>query len=162
MNVAYEWNQTSGYDWRRSTDARQYHRQQSVDAGMPQIQLSELADLEAQMGRYEGEHRNLIEKIKSVYVLEDEVAVWEFLNTHRRLAPVLVLAEPHLRRCFGDAVLSLRSNSDEHGWEMLYTFVQWPGSPEQAMQALDAFDDEWWLANSYPAGSNLTFTYRLT
>lgn len=44
---------------------------------------------------------------------------------------------------------------------MLYASVQWPGEPEDAMKALNAFDAAWWLNNSYPAGANLTFTYRL-
>jgi hypothetical protein len=113
------------------------------------------------MERYENEHLKLIDKIRSLYVMRDEASVSDFLRRHRRLLPLLADAEPRLRQFFKDSVLSLRTTTDEHGWEMLYALVQWTGEPDDALRALDAFDDAWWLANSYPAGSSLTFTYRL-
>jgi hypothetical protein len=113
------------------------------------------------MERYENEHLKLIDKIRSLYVMRDEASVSDFLRRHRRLPALLADAEPHLRQFFKDSVLSLRTTTDEHGWEMLYALVQWAGEPDDALNALDAFDDAWWLANSYPAGSSLTFTYRL-
>jgi hypothetical protein len=161
MNVAYELNQTSGYDWSRRTGARVYHQQRAALAPPPRIQLSEFSELETQMKRYEDEHRKLIDKIRSLYVIQDEAFVSEFLRDHRLLPLVLVDAEPHLRQFFKNSVISLRTISDEHGWGMLYAFVEWAGEPDDALHALNAFDDAWWLANSYPAGSALTFTYRL-
>jgi hypothetical protein len=161
MNVAFQLNQTSGYDWSGRSGARVYHRQKPAAAPLPRTQVSELTELEAQMERYENEHGKLIDKIRSLYVMQDDASVSDFLCRHRRLPPVLAEAEPHLREFFKDSVLSLRATSDENGWEMLYAFVHWPGEPNDAMHALDAFDDTWWLANSYPVGSSLTFTYRL-
>jgi len=161
MNVEYELNQTSGYDWKQPSGARVYHRQKTALTPPSRVQLSELAELEAQMERYEVEHSELINEIRRLYVIEDEASVSEFLRRHRRLSQVLVDAEPHLRQFFKDAVLVLRTTSDEHDWDMLYALVQWSGEPDDALLALDAFDDAWWLANSYPAGSFLTFTYRL-
>jgi hypothetical protein len=161
MNVEYELNQTSGNDWSRRTGTRVYHRQKAAPAPPPRIQLSEFAELETQMERYEDEHRKLIDKIRSLYVIQDEPFVFEFLRDHRLLPQVLVDAEPHLRQFFKNSVFSLRTISDEHGWDMLYSFVEWAGEPGDALHALNAFDDAWWLANSYPAGSGLTFTYRL-
>jgi hypothetical protein len=161
MNVAYELNQTSGYDWNRRIGARVYHRQKPAPTQSPRLQVSEFAELETQMECYENEHHKLIDKIRSLYVMQDDASVSEFLRRHRQLPQVLADAEPHLRQFFKDSVLSLRTTSDEDGWEMLYAFVQWAGEPGDALRALDAFDDTWWLANSYPVGSNLTFTYRL-
>ena len=163
MNGVYELNQTSGNDWSapKSADARLYHRQKAVTIDEPRTQLTELADLERQMARHNEEHRSLVEQIRSLYVINDEVDVCGFLNRHRHLPPVLVAAEPYLRRIFKASVISLRATSDEYGWEMLYASVHWSGEPKDALQDLNAFDDEWWIANSCPAGSNLTFTYRL-
>jgi hypothetical protein len=113
------------------------------------------------MRRYEDEYCKLIDKVRSLYVMQDEGSVFDFLYRHRLLPPLLVDAEPHLRHFFKDSVLSLRTTSDEDGWEMLYALVHWVGEPDGAVHALNAFDDEWWLANSYSAGLSLTFTYRL-
>lgn len=44
---------------------------------------------------------------------------------------------------------------------MLYVKAMWPGEPRDALAALDQFEDVWWIANSYPAGTTLTFTYSL-
>jgi hypothetical protein len=161
MNGVYDLNQTSGYDWISRRGARLYHRQRVVPSQTSRIQLSELAGLETEMERYEDEHRNLIRTIRTLYVLQDDESVSEYLQRHRTIPPVLVEAERHLRQFFKDSVLSLRASADEQGWDMLYAIIQWPGEPEDALRSLNAFDDAWWLANSYPAGSGLTFTYRL-
>lgn len=161
MNALFEPNQSSGYDWGTRAGARVYHRQKPARALPSRNQVSELAELEAQMKRYEDEHRKLTDKIRSLYVIQDEETVSDFLRRHRQIQPALVDAEPYLRKFFKNSVLSLRATSDEQGWEMLYAIVQWEGDPVAAQHSLDYFDDAWWLANSYPAGSNLTFTYRL-
>ena len=161
MNGLYELNQTSGYDWSPREGSRLYHRQRAVPPQPPTIQLSELAGLEAQMAQYQNEHRKLIGAVRSLYVFQDEALVTEYLERHRSLPPLLAEAERHLRQFFKDSVLSLSATSDEHGWDMLYAFVHWSGEPDVAIDALHRFDESWWLANSYPAGSSLTFTYRL-
>ena len=161
MNGLLPVNQTTGNDWNPRGGSRQYHRQRPTPSRPAGVQLADLAGLEAQMSRYEDEHRKIIETVRSLYVFQDDLAVTEFLMRHRTLPPVLAEAERHLRRFFKDGVLTLRATSDEQGWDMLYATVQWPGEPQEAMDSLNAFDNAWWLNNSYPTGANLTFTYRL-
>lgn len=162
MNEVYEANQTSGYSWgRRGLEQSVYHLQKPADRPTLIIQASELANLDEQMTRYEAEYQHMIGRLRNLYVLEDEQQTMGFLNGHRSIPQLLVDAEPQLRRFFQNAVLSLRTSSDDHGWEMLYVLILWAGGPDEAIRALDSFDDAWWLAHSYPAGSSLTFTYRL-
>ncbi len=161
MTVLLENNQTSGNNWEPSGTARMYHRQKPAAEPERRIQLSELAGLDAQMIRFEAQHDQLMDEIRRLYVMPDERSVSDYLRGHRRVPQLLADSVPQLRRFFGDAVLSLRATSDENGWDMLYAIVQWPGEPQDALTALDRFDDAWWLANSYPAGTSLTFTYKL-
>ena len=161
MNVLLSGKQTSGYDWNTRGGSRLYHRQRFNSPRMPVIQLAELAHLEDQMARYREDHRKIIETLRSLYVFQDDATISQFLQSHKTVAPVLAEAERHLRQFFGDAILVLRSTTDDQGWDMLYATVQWPGEPADAVIALNAFDNAWWLANSYPVGSNLTLTYRL-
>lgn len=106
-------------------------------------------------------NHQLRDDIRRLFVVADERSVFDYLRSHRRVPSLLIESVPHLRRLFGDAALSLRATSDEDGWDMLYATVRWAGEPEDALRALDRFDDEWWLAHSYPAGKSLTFTYDL-
>jgi hypothetical protein len=161
MNGLFELNQTSGYDWSSRRGSRLYHRQRAVPSQPPRIQMSDMAGLEAEMERYEDEHRNLIKTIRALYVFQEDESVSKYLQRHRTIPPILVEAERHLRGFFKDCVLSLRAKADEQGWDMLYVIIQWPGEADDALSLLNAFDDAWWLANSYPSGSGLTFTYRL-
>jgi hypothetical protein len=162
MNGLLSGSQTSGYDWNLRRGSRQYHRQSSVPTAPPvAVQLAELAGLEEEMNRYENDYKKVIDTVRSLYVFLDETNVSEFLLRHRTVSPILAEAEKHLRQFFKDAVFALRTTTDDQGWDMIYATVQWPGEPEDAMSALNAFDASWWLNNSYPAGVNLTFTYRL-
>lgn len=157
-----EVHQTSGFDWsKRDTGERVYYAQLPARTPDHTIQLSELAEIDAQMARYDDEYRQLIERIRVLYVFQDEETIAGFLRSHRRIPILLINAEPQLRRVLGHVVLSLRATTDEHGWQMLYVSALWPGEPEEALRALDSFDEKWWLAHSYPVGSSLTFTYRL-
>jgi hypothetical protein len=125
------------------------------------IQLSQLADLQSQMTHFDEEQMQLANKLRLLYVMHDETSVLSYLRTHRRIPELLVEAIAQLRLCFGDPPISLSAKTDENAWEMLYATVQWSGEPKDALAALDRFDDAWWLANSYPAGTALTFTYEL-
>jgi hypothetical protein len=125
------------------------------------IQLSQLADLRSQITRSEEEKTEFAGKLGNLYVIHDEPSVLNYLRTHRRIPQLLVEAIAQLRLYFGNPPISLSTKTDENGWEMLYAAVQWSGAPKRALAALDRFDDAWWLANSDPASTDLTFTYEL-
>jgi hypothetical protein len=162
MTGLLENRQTSWNNWETSGTARMYHRQKPApEPPSGRVQLSDLADLDSQVLRFEAQHDQLMGEIRRLYVMADERSVADYLRSHRRVPQLLVDAVPSLRRFFENAPISLLAKSDENGWDMLYATVQWPGEPQDALAALDRFDDAWWLANSYPAGTTLTFTYKL-
>jgi hypothetical protein len=113
------------------------------------------------MERFESDHNALSERVQTLYVVHDVDKVTAFVKAHRRIPLLLSQAEPYLRKFFGQSIIQLHLSSDENGWEMLYVTILWSGDPEAALVGLDRFDDAWWIANSYPAGTYLTFTYRL-
>jgi hypothetical protein len=162
MNGLLVKDQTSGNEWGSPPSARVYYRAQSVPEEQKQrMQLAEFADLEAQMNHFEEQHEKLIAEIRREYVIPSDASVLDFLRRHRQIAQVLVEALPHLRRFFANTVFSLRTKADESGWQMLYVSAIWPEEPGAALAALDRFDDAWWIANSYPSGNSITFTYKL-
>jgi hypothetical protein len=159
MTALLDFHQTSGNNW--ETGGRMYHPQKPTPEPERRIQLSDLADLDYQVVRIDAQHDQLMSEIRRLYVMVNETSVSDYLRSHRRVPPLLVNAVPQLREFFGNVTLSLFATSDENGWDMLYAAVQWRGEPQEALAALDRFDDAWWLANSYPVGASLTFTYKL-
>lgn len=162
MNGLADFNQTSKTDWGPPPSGRVYHRSQPISHwSKPHIQLAELAELEAQMTQFENVYEELIAEIQRQYVMPADPRFLNFFRSHRRIPQLLMEALPYLRKFFANSIFVLHATSDENGWQMLYASATWPGEPSDALTALDHFDDEWWIANSYPAGMALTFTYKL-
>ncbi len=157
-------NQTSGNDWGVPIHAMLHEGVQGVPAATskaPARQPSFLRDIERQMGQFETDYQAALAEVRKLYVLAADASVLEFLNDHRAVPQLLIDAVPYLRKHFGNTVFVLRSTSDEYGWENLYADAMWPGDARDALQRLDQFEDEWWIANCRPARGALTFTYRL-
>jgi hypothetical protein len=101
-------------------------------------------------------------KVRKHYVLPSDSSVVRFLSEHQTLPPLLLEAVPHLRSCFGaQAVFSLRAPIDDSGSQALYAVAIWPGSVRSVREALEHFDETWWIQNSQTASVHLTFTYEL-
>lgn len=135
--------------------------QQPPSLALRQQQRSIFDNLEAQMVRFAQEHQESLKVVKGFYIFPKDSPVLQFMNSHRGIPQLLADAVPHLRKHFPQTVFTLRSTLDDSGSPMLYAVALWPGEPHDAVVALDQFDDEWWLANAYPAGRFLTFTYDL-
>jgi hypothetical protein len=162
MNGLLDYSQPTGSDWGSPITPALYDPFQEGAHQRPvRQQLANLIALEEQMARFEAEHALLVTEVRRYYVMPDELSVRDFLRNHRRIPPLLLEALPHLRRFFANTIFTLRATSDENGWQMLYVGALWPGEPRDALAALNQFDDAWWIANSYPAGTSLTFTYKL-
>ncbi len=161
MNGLLTVKQTSGNIWLSET-ARAYFGPEPprVFRSRP-VQLSHLHHLEMQMADFESEHAKLVAEVEKLYVVPQISTIRDFLRRHRRTPQVLIEAYPRLKRFFGAVVFHLEISSANDESEMLYTSAQWPGSPGDALRALESFNDSWWIANSYPTGSIVTFTYRL-
>jgi hypothetical protein len=71
-------------------------------------------------------------------------------------------AIPALKTCFGpQAVFALRAPIDDSGSQTLYAVAIWPGSMREVREALEKFDETWWIQHSQKASGYLTFTYEL-
>jgi hypothetical protein len=160
MNGIFD-NQTSGNDWPGATPAMLHEREQDrIDAPTAR-QHGIFDDLERQMERHEQEHRVMVTEITRAFLMPRDNSVEEFLSSHRTLPQFLIQALPHLREFFGDVLFSLRATGDEYGWQQLYVDIHWAGTSDEAFQAIDRFQDGWWIAHSNMTAGHLTFTYRL-
>ncbi|HLX43863.1 MAG TPA: hypothetical protein VKR43_10535 [Bryobacteraceae bacterium] len=102
--------------------------------------------------------RRDIEALRAHYVFTDE-SVTHFLSRHSAFPTVLSNAIEPLREFFGtDKVFRLEVSTDEDEPRTFYVVVRWTGTPESAAEAIDRFDDAWWLEHMTPAVSNLSFT----
>lgn len=156
-------NQTSGNEWGIPIHAMLHESVQEVPAPstLRAGQSSFLRDIELQMKEFETDYQSALSEVRKLYVLPADASALEFLNNHRALPQLLIDAIPHLRKHFDNTVFALRATSDEYGWENLYVDAMWQGDARDALQRLDQFEDEWWIANCRPARGTLTFTYRL-
>src|SRR5271165_2545113 len=103
--------------------------------------------------------RRDIEALRISYVFADE-SVANFLSRHRAFPSVLSEAIAPLKKCFGtDKIFRLEVSADEDELRTLYVVVRWTASPQEAVAAIDRFDDEWWLEHMSPAVSTLSFTF---
>jgi hypothetical protein len=117
---------------------------------------------ERQMAELFAEHAALRSEVRRHYVLPADSSVITFLTGHRTLPPILLEAVPQLKACFGaQAVFALRAPIDDSGTQTLYAVVMWPGKMRDVRDALEKFDNRWWIQHSRKASGHLTFTYEL-
>jgi hypothetical protein len=112
-------------------------------------------------GIAEPEHQAAIGEVAKLYRTPKDASVATFLRENSTIPQLLLQAAPRLKKYFGDAALTLRAPVDEDGSQTLYAVVLWPGDVTEVRQALDKFDDNWWLAKSGPDAGSLSFTYEL-
>lgn len=104
----------------------------------------------------------LLAEIRKVFVTPADSPVARLLFERRALPEVLLQATPQLKACFGpETVFALRAPIDESGWRTLYAVAIWHGSVRDVRNALERFDNTWWIAHSRQAAGYLTFTYEL-
>ncbi len=107
-------------------------------------------------------HQSALNGIRRAFVLHDETTVMSFLYDHRIIPQLLLESVPQLQRFFGSqTVFVLKTLCDEDGSRELYVVAMWPGKAGDAMNALDNFNEGWWIARSRPAMGKLNFTYEL-
>ncbi len=87
------------------------------------------------------------EPLEDIYTFENPPDVERFLRTHKYLIEILFEAGEQIRRIFGEVVnLSLELHHDpEEDFEGLFIIIKTNLSPEESLDLLDKFDEEWWL-----------------
>jgi hypothetical protein len=155
--------QVSGNSWNQASIPMVYQDFQQVAVRVERREQRELfRDLENQMADFEAQHEAAITELRKQYVLPIDSSVVDFLRQQRTIPQLLNLAVPQLKLHFGvDTIFTLRAPIDESGARTLYAVAMWPGKARDAKNAIDKFDDAWWIANSRQASGNLYFTYEL-
>lgn len=159
-------NQTSGNDWSQSgqTNRSLLHEGQQQPWHLPGRVPAHgrfFAGYEQQMTRFDQGQTDALREIDVFYSIRNDAEIKEFLHSHKLVTQVLAEAIAHLMKHFEGCMFSLRLRTDEYNDQMLYAVAAWKDEPAKVIAALNALDDEWWLANSYPAGRHLSFTYDL-
>lgn len=162
MNSLLDYRQTTDVDWAPVRSGLLYNGIQEGGA-RPTLQLrsDSFAECEQQIVRFEADYWKVVREIRRKYVFVNDDEVEEFLRFHRTVPELLIEALPFLRAHIGDVLFTLRSTSDEYGWQLLYVVTVWPGQAQDVITAIDRFEDAWWIANSHRAFGSLNFTYQL-
>jgi hypothetical protein len=106
------------------------------------------------------EHPSLSD-VEQAYVIEDRSAVVAFIKRNQLLGLLLEAREP-LASAFGEAtVKKLTLVEDDEGFTTLFCLILIPGSLHEAKEALDLFDESWWLAHSHEGSGRLNFDFEL-
>ena len=89
-------------------------------------------------------------------------SVVKFLANHRAVSSALLAAAPRLKEYFGhDSILNLEVSTDEDESQTLYAVTIWHENAHTAAEALDRFEENWWLDHMTPNTTDLAFTYKL-
>ncbi|NMG83274.1 MAG: hypothetical protein GIS02_03590 [Methanosarcinales archaeon] len=101
------------------------------------------------------------------YVFSDghsEAEVIQFINDHPFLRNILSEAPRHVFSIFGkNVLLYLELNRDyEEDFEGLFIIIKTNLSPEESLNLLDRFDEEWWLDVDDDISNILEITVRPT
>jgi hypothetical protein len=158
----YVENQTSGIDWSVIPVKMAHEYTQGVPPSEHRHGTEILQDFEKQMALFNIEHDKTVTEVCGQYLFLDDSDVRQFLRNHRTIPDFLLQAAPYLKVSFGaNAVIGLRAPVDEGGYQTLYAIVMWPGRAKDAREALNQFDDAWWINNRVRTAGYLTFTYEL-
>jgi len=154
--------QTSGNNWPGMASGRVYFETQVLPTSERQPASNTF------FSAYESEMKDFasteaaIDTIRRYYILLDEQSVSSFLHDHRGVAGLLIDAVQQLKKYFGDDVqFLLRLRTDESGYRSLYTVLKWKSTVKEVQEAIDKFDDGWWVSHSAGASGSLNFTYEL-
>jgi hypothetical protein len=96
--------------------------------------------------------------LERLYTIENPFEVKSFLAAHPNLKDYLFETHEQIERFFGNSALEicLKHDSDpEEDYEGLFVIVETHLSPEEALDLLDKFDDEWFLDHVPPEVSSI-------
>lgn len=90
---------------------------------------------------------NDLEDLERLYSFRQPIQVRTFLGEHAFLAPLLDAAYDIATRYFAPLSLALEviADPDTADDQQLVLFVVLQGTPAEAFEKLQRFDDEWWL-----------------
>jgi len=100
------------------------------------------------------------QQIEQLYRLRNPEEVWHFLETHQYLVPLLIEAHDHIRKYFptADLVLEYVVDPEVADEKQLAIYIATEQDIDDAHDALERFDHDWWLDASDQADDDLYIT----
>lgn len=96
------------------------------------------------------------------YVIVNESSLVAYLKDHRSLPSLLIEIASNLAMHFGkDTLVKLEVVSTGDEPPIIRVSILWQYTTESGNAALDAFDNQYWLANSQKAAGNVVIDYEL-
>jgi hypothetical protein len=95
------------------------------------------------------------------YVISHRFNVARFIKEHRLHGLLLQAIQPLNDAFTSQRIKVLSLVCDDEGFETLFCLVMITGNMEQARQALQRFDQNWWLSRSNIAAGRLNFDFEL-
>lgn len=87
-----------------------------------------------------------ISELESLCIFKNPEKIRDFLMSNAVLIGVLRTALGYISRIFGEVKVSLELHQDPEGdFEGLFVIIKTDRSPEEAIELLNQFDEEWWL-----------------
>lgn len=123
---------------------------------LPSLQLQSIKDLfaraliflEAEQVGWHLPEAKPVPEIERLYTVRRPDEVWAFLRAHPELVPLLKEAYQRIQKHFPDSPVALEVIADPEAPDDrdLWAFIQTTLPPEEALEQVNRFDEEWWLA----------------
>jgi hypothetical protein len=105
--------------------------------------------------------REKTQRLDDTYIFENREEVTRFIQEHH-LQNLLVQAKEHLKERFGaTSIKTLSLICDDEGFESLFCVISAAGSLQENLNALRAFDRNWWLSQVHNAAGRLNFDFQI-
>ncbi|HWS83911.1 MAG TPA: hypothetical protein VN207_06595 [Ktedonobacteraceae bacterium] len=106
--------------------------------------------------------KNETQQLEQLYRLRNPEEVWHFLETHQYLLSYLVEAHDHIRKYFPTDVLFLEYTADPEivGEEQLIVSIAAEQDVDEAHDALNQLDHDWWFEANSQADDDLCIMLR--
>ncbi|YAF94052.1 MAG: hypothetical protein AB3A66_15655 [Nodularia sp. CChRGM 3473] len=100
---------------------------------------------------------NFINKIRSLYILNHPVDIWQYLNEKKHLIYLLIEAHEQINNIFNNNKIVLRVAYDPEiiGWKKLIIDIHTNLDVDEAFDKLKILDNIWWLDIYFKFGNDL-------
>ena len=99
-----------------------------------------------------------LRSLGQLYTFRRPKEVSQFVDTHPFLVSLLVEAHGKIAQHFGpspEVILEVVTDPEASGDRELVAFIRTNLPPEEALDQLERFDEDWWLEASHNAQGNL-------
>ncbi|MHA1278054.1 MAG: hypothetical protein ACTSQ8_12765 [Candidatus Helarchaeota archaeon] len=103
--------------------------------------------------------QNAIEYIEEIYIFKNPIEIKSFLISNEDLIQILLDAQEHIHRVFGQTPIYLELHHDpEEEWDELFIVIKTQYSPEEAVSRENQLFEEWFAGILDNVGGRLNFT----